>query len=57
MIPENPSQRVLLFKGLALQTLSFKLQNHFQDVDMAAILAIIMLMGLDVRTNLLFHGH
>ncbi|KAJ9633848.1 hypothetical protein H2204_006633 [Knufia peltigerae] len=48
MIPKNPSQRVLLFKGLALQTLSFKLQNHFQDVDMAAILAIIMLMGLDI---------
>ncbi|KIW20728.1 hypothetical protein PV08_01306 [Exophiala spinifera] len=48
MIPEKPSQRVLLFKGLALQTLSSKLQHHFEDVDMAAVLAIVMLMGLDI---------
>ncbi len=47
IIPDSPSQRVLHFKGLALRTLSEKLQKAFDQVDMSAVLAITMLMGLD----------
>jgi hypothetical protein len=47
IIPDRPSHRVLHFKGLALRTLSAKLQTDFNEVDMAAVLAITMLMGLD----------
>ncbi|KAJ9503605.1 hypothetical protein H2202_000744 [Exophiala xenobiotica] len=47
IIPDRPSHRVLHFKGLALRTLSAKLQKDYDEVDMAAVLAITMLMGLD----------
>lgn len=47
-IAREPSQRVLLFRGQALRTLSAKLKGGSQAVDVGSVMAITLLMSMDV---------
>jgi len=44
----TPSTRVLFYRGLALKALHTKLQRGCEAVDVASVMAILLLMTVDV---------
>ena len=48
-ILDSPSPMVLFFRGQALEALVKKLRTENEELGVGAVLAIVMLMGIDVR--------
>ena len=48
-ILNGPSPRVLFFRGQALSALSKKFREESEEIGVGTVLAIVMLMGIDVR--------